>query len=1245
MGMLNLVKKFAAGVLVFLISGSSAIAQTPDVLFTNRPEWVESSPHGISAHAASLNTALISRGVNSMWVQLPDGTVVQLERDGFEERGHGNLTWRGRVEGEPKSSATLTLKKGWVFGRIQCGGKVYEIKSRRGGKVVIEELDTGSFPECGGGVELLPEATDEIQDSGISAFSSLTPAGDASVEIDLLSVYTPQAKSAAGGASQIEAHIQAAVDAANTVFINSAMNVRFRLVHTAEFSQDDSGDIGIDLNNMRTDATVAALRNQYGADMVSLLTEDGGDSCGKGYTQRNPSSGFKAYAFQVTDMDCAVGNLSFAHEHGHNMGMEHNPEDSSAGPKGTKDPSYSHSFGHYFNGRYRTVMSYSRQCADGCPRVPHFSNPEITYDGLRSGVVYRRNNARTGDLTGPLVASFYATVEVPSADIRFAIIGDYGSDDSDFDERDVADLVASWSPDFVLTVGGNRYGSISMDSAVGKYYCDFLADVKPHTNCDGGNLLTNAFFPSLGDHDYSDGGGLNEYLNYFTLPGTGIETTGTSGNEEYYDFVQGPVHFFAVNSSDPLTFSAQRTWLEQQLRASTAPWQVVYFHHAAYSSSANHGSDITMQWPFASWGADAVISAHDHTYERLDIDGIPYFVNGLGGNDLNSFGTTAAGSQVRYSDDYGAMQVDASDTTITFRFINVKGTVIDTHIIEPGSNGVVDVIVAQSSDDAEELVDLNPSKPYLGGHMTLTSPDLEMAYDYGWHGGEQTVGIRFQNVNIPQGATILSAHLRMTTDDTGNDATTVEIRAQDSDNTKTFLSTEYDISSRPTTSTSVPWDVPVWGTEYEQHPTPNLKDVVQEVVNRALWVENNSMAFVITRTGIDTGTRSAKSYDGNSATMLHVEYERQQANQVPTAAFNYVTNSLLVNFTDTSTDSEGSVVSWYWDFGDGNTTSDQNPIHTYTLAGTYDVRLTVFDNEGATVNINHTVAVTDGSSDGVVDVIVAQSSDDAEELVDLNPSKTYLSGHMTLTSPDLEMAYDYGWHGGEQAVGIRFQNVNIPQGATILSAHLRMTTDDTGDDATTVEIRAQDSANAATFLSTENNISSRPTTSTSVPWDVPVWDTEFKSYTTPDLTAVVQEVVGRDLWVKNNSMAFVITGTGTRSAKSYDKIPAMAPMLHVEYEKQVADEIAGVGFPLAGDDATLSWNEQPGATEYELRRSGSPLFDDGPCAGGLTASAQWVDPAIPAPGALFHYLVRATQPFSGSWGARSDLGERSGICD
>jgi serine protease len=88
-------------------------------------------------------------------------------------------------------------------------------------------------------------------------------------------------------------------------------------------------------------------------------------------------------------------------------------------------------------------------------------------------------------------------------------------------------------------------------------------------------------------------------------------------------------------------------------------------------------------------------------------------------------------------------------------------------------------------------------------------------------------------------------------------------------------------------------------------------------------------------------------------------------NAPPQASFTYTTEGLTATFTDTSTDAEGSVVSWSWTFGDGSSSTAQNPSRTYASAGTYTVQLTVTDNDGATASISQPVTVTAPSSGGI----------------------------------------------------------------------------------------------------------------------------------------------------------------------------------------------------------------------------------------------------------------------------------------
>jgi hypothetical protein len=68
-----------------------------------------------------------------------------------------------------------------------------------------------------------------------------------------------------------------------------------------------------------------------------------------------------------------------------------------------------------------------------------------------------------------------------------------------------------------------------------------------------------------------------------------------------------------------------------------------------------------------------------------------------------------------------------------------------------------------------------------------------------------------------------------------------------------------------------------------------------------------------------------------------------------------------------------------------------------------------------------------------------------------------------------------------------------------------------------------------------------------VTWDIPAWTTVNQKHQSPDLSTVVQEVVGRTGWNANNSLVIIITGSGERTAESYNGEPAAAPLLHVEY--------------------------------------------------------------------------------------------------
>jgi PKD repeat protein len=84
-----------------------------------------------------------------------------------------------------------------------------------------------------------------------------------------------------------------------------------------------------------------------------------------------------------------------------------------------------------------------------------------------------------------------------------------------------------------------------------------------------------------------------------------------------------------------------------------------------------------------------------------------------------------------------------------------------------------------------------------------------------------------------------------------------------------------------------------------------------------------------------------------------VEVQAPASNKPPSAEFEVHCSGLTCSFVDKSKDDDGFIVSWHWIFGDGATSTERNPVHTYATRGDYDVILTVTDNLGAAKSKTH----------------------------------------------------------------------------------------------------------------------------------------------------------------------------------------------------------------------------------------------------------------------------------------------------
>jgi hypothetical protein len=189
---------------------------------------------------------------------------------------------------------------------------------------------------------------------------------------------------------------------------------------------------------------------------------------------------------------------------------------------------------------------------------------------------------------------------------------------------------------------------------------------------------------------------------------------------------------------------------------------------------------------------------------------------------------------------------------------------------------------------------------------------------------------------------------------------------------------------------------------------------------------------------------------------------------------------------------------------------------------------------------------------------VTNGNDDAEQRIS--------TGAMDLTSSDLEITTDGS---NNQLIGIRFNGIGIPKGATIDSAFIQFATK--GDKAPVsgaVTIRSEMAANSATFTTTTNNISTRLTSSASVTWAGSTdasWGTccannRGAAQRTPNIGALVQAVMNQSAWNTGNPVTIIMNGSGVRNAQSFNGSATFAPELIVYYTQ---NSFSPLSFPLS----------------------------------------------------------------------------------
>jgi hypothetical protein len=254
--------------------------------------------------------------------------------------------------------------------------------------------------------------------------------------------------------------------------------------------------------------------------------------------------------------------------------------------------------------------------------------------------------------------------------VRFIAFGDSGRGDRAQYELARMMVAHHWSRfyDTALLLGDNIYPDGAWEDMPAKFEGPY------------GELLKRgvSFRAVLGNHDVKKG--REAQINYPKF---------NMGGRSYYSFTKGDglVEFFALDSN--YFDIRQRQWVENALQASRAKWKVAFFHHPLYSSAERHGSRLDLRAELepllVRYGVDAVLTGHDHTYERTKLQqGVQHFVSGVGSKprrgDLDRrtpfFG---AGSDESSS----FMSIEITPEQFSFKTIDIGGRVIDSGELAP----------------------------------------------------------------------------------------------------------------------------------------------------------------------------------------------------------------------------------------------------------------------------------------------------------------------------------------------------------------------------------------------------------------------------------------------------------------------------------------------------------------------------------------------------------------------------------
>ncbi|HEY0974441.1 MAG TPA: hypothetical protein VGE57_08105 [Solimonas sp.] len=476
--------------------------------------------------------------------------------------------------------------------------------------------------------------------------------------------------------------------------------------------------------------------------------------------------------------------------------------------------------------------------------------------------------------------------------------------------------------------------------------------------------------------------------------------------------------------------------------------------------------------------------------------------------------------------------------------------------------------------------------------------------------------IRFEGVNVPQGATIKAAAIEFRARASNTESLTATIQVEQADNAAALAASANNISSRSYGSNTVSWSVDSW-TNGEPYATADFAALADSVVKRAGWCGGNAMLVSINFSSGSTGTRAAYSAAGSEVDLIPVLKLTVDSRDAALDTGCNVRDRAVVAQVGASTDDAEEL---------------PQDVRQEVILGNWTnwSSWTSWSRVGSRYSTNSACNNAPRPEEGVTDnAFDAFGNPTAQTDRDYQCNSRWLetrtrtrSRSSTISNVNYraivsgETTLDIGTPpGGAQIVGLRFPRVNAPKNAEILSAYIDFVADGADTSGASFTIRGENAANPAGF--TTNTCDASPANGTpncsyllsvrrnnaigtAVTWSGAAMQSWAGSgctggclYSSPDIKGIVQSIVNLASWQAQNAMVFFIDGSGLRRAKAFDGTPGLAPKLRIVYRVPEAD--AGSSF---GD---MTMREYLKGVIDELPASGST-----PTTGALYEAASYM---------------------------------------